>query len=235
MPKELQTYGSVFDLAEFKRLLGRPIILSTESLEAYEAMLVGFMKSLAPRNFLEQMMIRNLVDAMWDIQRYQRHKTISIERRFQEYKAHAQKRQKTIDERKASIAKGLADAARVASEVDRAELLEGVVDASVSEVDNICDEWPTDVDQSRALEAGLEVQERIDRLLNDAYVRRRRGLEDLEHYRAGLGRYAEEIAQIVEGEFEETRRLTADREVPLAPLTGGEPDDLCAQAHGKSN
>ena len=88
MSKELQVKSTIMDLAELRKLLGSPPVLSTESLEGYEAMIKGFMGSLVPRDFVEQMLIGHLNDATWDIQRYQRHKSISIDRRYLEHRAH---------------------------------------------------------------------------------------------------------------------------------------------------
>ena len=218
MSKELQVKSTVMDLAEIRKLLGSPPVLSTENAEAYEAMINGFMGSLVPRDFVEQMLIGHLNDATWEIQRLQRHKSLSIERRHLEYRAHNEKRQKEISERKASLANAQAEAAEATSEMERLRLLEGVFDAEVSEVRRIAGRRPEDLDVTRALEAGLEFQERIDRLLNSAYGRRREALEQLEIYRNGLGQHPKRAApEIIDGEFEEASASAEGQQAPLVP------------------
>ena len=54
MSKELQVKSTVMDLAEIRKLLGSPPVLSTENAEAYEAMINGFMGSLVPRDLVER-------------------------------------------------------------------------------------------------------------------------------------------------------------------------------------
>lgn len=223
MPKELQVKSTVMDLAEFRKLLGSAPVLSAESLEAYDAMIKGFMDSLVPRDFLEQTLITNLTEATWEIQRLQRHKSLSIERRYLEHRAYDEKRKKELTERKVSLANTQREADEATSEIERLRLLEGVFDAEVCEVRRIAGSRPEDLDVSRALEAGLESLERIDRLLNAAYGRRREALEQLEIYRNGLGQHPNRVEpEIIEGEFEEASAPVEGQQVPLVPESEGQ-------------
>jgi hypothetical protein len=218
MSKEVGTLSTTMELAEFRKLLGAPPVLSAESVEAYEAMVSGFMRSLVPQDFVEQILINQINDATWEIQRYQRAKSASIDKRYLQHLAHTQKQQEERAKRKASLAAAQAEVAAETSELDRLYTLEGVVEDTVAEVGRIAEKRPPELDYSGALEAGIEYQERFDRLLNAAFIRRGDTLEQLEIYRNGLGRDARRAApQVIEGEFKETEPQGGDAQVSLVP------------------
>ena len=58
------------DLDKLKSILGPPPLLSTESAESYDAMLFHYMDALKPRDFLLQMLVKDLVDADWESSRF---------------------------------------------------------------------------------------------------------------------------------------------------------------------
>jgi uncharacterized membrane-anchored protein YjiN (DUF445 family) len=88
-------------LAEIKTLCGQPPVLSTESIEAYNTMLLRLIESVQPKDFIERLFCRHIADCTWEIIRYTRHKTLLMERRhrqvldsrMQHLKAAAQKKQ----------------------------------------------------------------------------------------------------------------------------------------------
>jgi hypothetical protein len=47
-------------------IFGPPPVLSTENIEAYNAMVAYCSNSVKPRDFIEQMLIRDLVHASWE-------------------------------------------------------------------------------------------------------------------------------------------------------------------------
>jgi hypothetical protein len=65
---------------KIKSIIGPPPVLSTEDAEAYNNMLLYYMKSVGPRDFLIQMLVKDLVDADWESLRFKRHKAWAIER-----------------------------------------------------------------------------------------------------------------------------------------------------------
>ena len=154
----------------------------------------------------------------------QRHKSISIERRYLEYRAHEEKRQKALAERKSlhgeysdgggrgdfrkSNVCGSSKAYSIAQYLRSAEL------PAAGRKTLMFD---------RALEAGMEFQEQSDRLLNAAYVRRREALELLEIYRNGLGQHPKRAApEIIDGEFEEASAPIEGQQVPIVPKLEGQ-------------
>ena len=67
-------------LDKMRSILGAPPLLSTENAEAYNAMQQHYMEALEPKDFVVQMLIKDLVDADWGSLRYKRHKAWAIER-----------------------------------------------------------------------------------------------------------------------------------------------------------
>jgi hypothetical protein len=68
-------------VAEINNLCGRPPVLTSENLEAYQRLLFGLFETIQPRDTLEQLFVRGLADSFWEILRLTRHKTLSIERK----------------------------------------------------------------------------------------------------------------------------------------------------------
>lgn len=179
-------------------------MLSTESIEDYNAILSFCVDSVRPKDFIEQMFVRDVVDASWEIRRYVRHKSLAIERTFhgrienltqiesdEAKKPHAYRQEKTAN--------------MPETDLDRAGELENVVDKSIDDVDKILLRKPADLDHSRALEAGIEFHEKLDRLLNAAVARRDNALEQLERYRNGLGQHLRRVSdEVIDAEFNET-------------------------------
>jgi hypothetical protein len=79
-----QDVSAAVDLKEFKELYGPPPVLSSEKMEAYDRMLIGFIKCCQPRDFFERMLLKQVVDETWHIERYTRHKSLAMDRRFRQ-------------------------------------------------------------------------------------------------------------------------------------------------------
>jgi hypothetical protein len=88
-----KTYPIDSIVAEINNICGPPPILSSESLEAYQKLLLGLFATIQPRDTLEQVLVRGLADSAWEILRYTRHKALLIERKHRqtlEGRAHQQ-------------------------------------------------------------------------------------------------------------------------------------------------
>ena len=68
------------DLAELRQLFGPPPVLSSESTQSYDEIMARLMEGFAPRNFIQQIYIKELADCTWEMARYTRHKTLTMER-----------------------------------------------------------------------------------------------------------------------------------------------------------
>jgi hypothetical protein len=176
-------------LAELKRLFGPPPVLSTERIGAYYEITTCFLRELDPRDFIEKMFIRNLTDFTWDAIRYTRYKTLGIDSRFRQRIAFELQRKKLLAQRKEGLLRDHAEkSAKPPNELARIDQVEGLAESTSTEVDEILERTPQELDHVRALEASIEIHERLDRLLNNAIARRNDALAQFERYRAGLGK-----------------------------------------------
>src|SRR6516164_2410090 len=70
---------------ELRELLGPPPVLGSEDDRAYDAIMGGVTQSLAPRDFVEQLLVKEVADCFWEVRRYTRQKTLTMERGFREH------------------------------------------------------------------------------------------------------------------------------------------------------
>jgi len=212
------------DITRLKGLLGAGLVLSTEKVEDFEAMLAGAMEAIAPRDFMEEILVFDVVNATFDIFRYQRHKVLGSERIFKASVAADAERRKKELERKKSIALKEEEARERAENPDLADQKRGklielycAMEENLEEVSEIGKSGPTDLEYSRYMEASLDGYERFDRLLNIAHANRRSSLQLLEWYRASLGHQLRQVTdKIIEGTL--TNAPTVDEaEVPIGP------------------
>jgi hypothetical protein len=157
-------------LAETKKLCGPPPVLSTESVEAYNTMLLRLIESIWPKDFIERLFCRHIADSTWEIIRYTRHKMLLMERRFRQALDNRAQCMKVAAQKKQALTEPPTDATR----------------ASLKEIEAVMLQSPTEFDHADALEHGIEYAERLDKLLNAATARRDDVLRQLERYRDGL-------------------------------------------------
>jgi hypothetical protein len=174
------TPSAGLDPAELRQLLGAPPVLSTENARSYHEIMGRLLECLAPRDFLEQMLIKELTDCTWEMARYTRHKTLSMERGFREHLKFPRQdalAKRLADERLAD--EGLADERLAARHGEPANAGDGSVGCA--------DAIAVELDHARALEVTLGYHERVDKLLITATARRNNVLDQIERYRDGLG------------------------------------------------
>ena len=66
--------------ADIQALFGDPPLLSTEDPARYRDMLDRFAESIAPRNIIEWLWVKDIVDLSWEIPRLRRYRALLIER-----------------------------------------------------------------------------------------------------------------------------------------------------------
>jgi len=189
-------------LAKFGALFGPPPTLSTEDVKSFEEMWEQFLECFMPKDFLEVILIRQVLIETWKIWRYTRHQGIGIERRFRQslkFQIQRKKEQKACRE---ALAKELAEkTGRPITDFDRLMHLEAEIEGSVPDVDEIVQRTPTELAHNAALEAGIKFEGDLDRLINSSATRRANAVQQLNHYRSGLGEYWQQIAfQIIHRE-----------------------------------
>lgn len=181
---------------ELRRLLPHTPVLSTEPKQAYGEILARLMDCLAPRDFMEQLLIKELADCTWEMARYTRVKTLSMERGFREhvrFPAHEARDERTEE--------GCEPPAEVAQR------------NSIDEADALA----LELDHARALEWVIDYHERVNRLLFMTAGRRNSVLEQIEMYRSGIARRLRQASDdIIAGDAAEARPEPLDA-TPLIP------------------
>lgn len=214
--RELRKATNLANLAKLRELLGPPPVLSTENAKAYDEIMARFIQCHEPRDFMEQMFIKQLTDFTWEIIRYTRHKPLAIERKFQDVQKFQAKRAKAAAQNRARQV-GPNGPAR--TDVERMLQLEDVVDSAVEDVDEILMRPPIELDHARAFEGAIAYYQRLDQLLNTAVARRNDVLDQLERYRCGLGRRLRKISdEIIDTEFHQTGTVSPQAAISPAPL-----------------
>jgi hypothetical protein len=216
---ELQKQSSTVNLAELAEMFGPPPVLRTENVKAYEEMLDRLMQCHAPRDFMEQSLIKHLADSTWEIKRYTRHKTLAIERKFGQLREHAAKRAKALEQHQGAWTGQPPESdGTPATELVRMYALEDIVDSTVDAVDAILLKPPAELGYNHALEVAIAYHGELDKLLNAAVARRNDVLEQLDWYRHGLGKRMREASdQIIDAEFKDAELEPKDVAPPLAP------------------
>jgi hypothetical protein len=205
MTNEVQTASRAVDSVQLKKLFGPEPVLSTESVEAYNAIVTLCLDSVRPRDFMEQLLTKDVVDASWEIRRYMWHKCLGIERKC---RARIEYQEKSATEeaerREQRLARQQETAKNLKTEQERVYELQYNIDESVDDVDKILLRKPEELDHARSLEEGIEFHEKLDRLLNASVARRNNALEQLERYRNGLGQQLRGVSQeIIDAECSE--------------------------------
>jgi hypothetical protein len=186
----------VTDLA----LLGAPPVLRTEDPKQYEAMFNQFLHCFEPEDFFELMELKKMVDAGWHIKRYTRHKTLTVERWYQQSLEFQVQRLRSQNAKREALARNQAEPVAQGREDIAAvtQLEENALD-TVKDVDEILKRVPTEIEHNRALEKSLDIQEKFEKLIISETVRFNKALETFEHYRLvlapGLRTRAEQIVE----------------------------------------
>ena len=205
MTEKLSETSLATTVQELKDLFGAPPVLSTESMAAYEQISTQMVQCIRPRDCLEKMCVRHIVDATWDAVRTTRHKTLAIERKYRqrlEFQAArivlaAKKRedheQDKIDRREFS---------ELPIEVQRQYALQSIPEDVVADVDEILGRAAEERDHARALEEGIGYYDRLDFQLGTALARRDDALQQLDRYRNGMGKQVARLSdEIIDAEF----------------------------------
>jgi hypothetical protein len=74
-------------LRQIKKLFGASTpVLSSESLNEYYNIMIGFIEIIKPRDVIEQLQVKELTDANWLAMRYSAHKRMAIEREHERHR-----------------------------------------------------------------------------------------------------------------------------------------------------
>jgi hypothetical protein len=130
------------------------------------------------------------------------------------------------------------------ADIARLVALEDSVFEMVSDTDEIMERRATEFEHNRAFQTGIRFQEQLDKLIASRIAGRNDALQQLEHYRAGLGQLAQKAAdEILDAEFEEIKSQLEQSAAPSLALSkeaqqlrtahgGWQSESRNAQRHG---
>jgi len=185
------------ELAELRQALGRPPVLTSESRQCYDEIMATLMECFAPQSFMQQLLLAELTDCTWQMQRYARYTALLIDRRFQQRLAFQAERDETTAPSKDAPSKESA-------EQDRPPLTEpeDAFEGLIEEIDAILLKPAAELDHFRALEVALVRQEHLAKALNAATAHRDKVLDCIERHRGSLGQELRRRSdQIIAAEF----------------------------------
>jgi len=214
-------------LKTMRAMFGPPPVLRTESHVQYKALFDRYMELFQPEDILELTLIMHLVNDLWLIKRYMRHQTLGIERWHQQSLGFQTQRQRSQDARKEHRAREKAEAMTLKpNDIAKLVHLEDNIETVVSDIDEIADRRPAELEHNHALEQGSAFQEQLDKWRTTAMARFYKTVELFEHYRQGLGQRLRQVAdQIIDAEYKEVDADCA--QVPAPPLA---PSDQTAKS-----
>jgi hypothetical protein len=225
MTKSLKPISPAKSLAKLKLLFGPPPVLGSEDPKAYDAMMAEILAAIKPRDFIGEMLVKNLTDAIWEAKRYLRLKTLGIERQYREQQEMDEEpedvelsNESTSDGEQTETADQPAEAGEELEHADgtkepgapttqfeRMLDLEAVVDTVLPDCREIIAGPKEELKYAAAFHSNLTGHERVDRLYAIAMARIEDVLKQLDLYEQGLGSRLRRVADdIIDCEFRET-------------------------------
>lgn len=184
------------DPRQIMKLLGSTVVLRSESQEQCDALAAHFVNLIKPRDLIEGIFIKRMVDAVWRIKRYNDHTTLAIERYYEKDLAFQDQRRKLHAAQRQTVAHRMAQTAtQVPKAAANLEALEERILDTVEAVDDALKRVPSELAQNKALEGAMDFIHNLERLIapetrrfNEAYLM-------LQHHRgAGLGSELHQLA-----------------------------------------
>jgi hypothetical protein len=216
-PKKTAKKPNIVNSAELQELLSRPALLKGENAKTYDDIQARLMECLAPRDFIEQMLIAEYMCWSWEARRYSRHKALAIEaaaHKIAQFQAN-----RRLEQAKAEAARQIHRSDGVPdTELGRIDELEDKVRSTIPEIDEILLGSQAELIHAQALRSTIDNQLRLDRLLNDAVARQYQTLTQLEAYRRGLAKRTEKACgDVIDAEFNDATEETEGQLIPLVP------------------
>jgi hypothetical protein len=219
-----------------KALFGPPPVLSTEEPKQFDGLFDQVIACLKPQDTVELILIRHFVYALWEIERLTRYGTVSIERWSRETLQLRAQQEKLQKARKEDLAwKNAEKNFTQPADIARLVALEDSFSEVLTDTDEIMERRATEFEHNRAFGQGILFQERLDKLIASRTSRRNDALQQLEHYRAGLGQLAQKAAsEILDAEFDEIKGQLEPSAAPsLTHSKESAPNDVATQDHSE--
>ena len=203
-------------------------MLGSEDPKAYDAMMVQILVAIEPRDFIAELLVKNLADAVWEAKRYLRFKNLVVERQYREqqemdgeFEEEAEGEQLDESTPDGERTEGVDKPAEDGEQIDQAEEikepgapttqfermldLEQVVDMVPADFEEIIAGPADELKYAAAFDANITHYERLDRLYAVAMARIEDVLKQLDLYEQGLGSRLRRVAdEIIDADFRET-------------------------------
>jgi hypothetical protein len=196
MTDSAKAYSTGTKVAELLHLFGPTPVLSSENIGSYQQVMAQFLEDFAPRDFIEELLIKELADSTWEAARYARYKTLLMERRFRDRLEYQARRGNATAQSKVALAeKPPVQNGWLSIDPD------DVLDELLEEVDAILLKPAAELDHFHAVEVGLVYYEHLDNLFAAAVARRNNALNRIERYRAGFSHSLRQVSdKIIEAQ-----------------------------------
>jgi hypothetical protein len=189
MADDLNAISSGTNLAEVTKFLGPVVMLSTECARDFDRVFDKLLTCLKVQDAVEVILIRDLAETSWELQRYSRLRGLSFERSFKQSLEFQAQRLKARQARRQGQISDLAEHATMKpADIAEAAYLEQELFKSPSEVDEVLTRRPTEFDHAHALEKHVSFHKEVELILASLSRRRNEALRMLDLYRAGLGK-----------------------------------------------
>ena len=194
------------EINKFKDIIGQPAILSTESADSYDAMFKQYMEALRPRDFLLQLMVKDLVHYEWVCLRLRRQQVLAIERRDRIAKELQDQRGKPAKQKRIAAAPADQEPLSLGPGIERSR-------GQSIEVITANSATPLDLALAHAMEDAIDYYEQLDRMEGVALAKRISTLEQMKHYNQALVDQEQRLRdRMFEMEIEAVQETIAERE-----------------------
>jgi hypothetical protein len=198
-----------------KTLFGPPPVLSSESEGLYYELLLRWMRCLSPRDFAEQILIKDIADETWNIMRFRRHKNLTIESTHQA-KLQAEARNREMQAQWRKQFQDIAAGKKGESGPDVASEAVEVIETTTKELDELLKKVPEEIEHAAAMKADIAYYDKLNKLEGESFKRREDLFQQLENYRANLGLEARRMSdELIDGEY---NVVDHGDDAPLAPV-----------------
>jgi hypothetical protein len=215
-------------IATLLAVFGPPPVLSSEDKEGYAALLKGHIAFYRPAHPMVVFLIKQLADTQWEIFRFIRNRTVSIERRFQSWrKGRVAELERKNKDRKQHLAT-LEDFTNAQRQIIYQK--EKTIKDTETTIKVLATRGATVDEENIDIEEASGVLDKSDKWMTTATARQNNLLQLLEYYCGP----ADQRNEITEGEFkevqaEEVKQIAAPPAAPTEVVA----NDITAQSRSE--
>ncbi len=200
------------NMTDIEALLGPPPLLAGESHELYNTLFSRVADSfVAGDDIILQILTKRFVDSTWDSSRLARHRALSIDRRVRQSREfQVARKKKQFEKRQATIEKIAERLGQPKNEFTLMIEQEGLIEASVQDVDEILERTPTEIEHNRGVEETILLQGQYDGLINSAARRQDDAIALADRYKA-MKQRQKASKDIIDGDYSEVATAEAPK------------------------